>query len=86
MLGTILPDVSRRFSLSLRQNGTIAFVQPLGIASLADLRLIGLAVSSRIIGAIAAGDATRLRKALLVLPSFAVIMVGLNLAIRTSMR
>ncbi|HWE85360.1 MAG TPA: MFS transporter [Terracidiphilus sp.] len=41
----------------------------------------GLAVSSRIIGAIAGGDATRLRKALLVIPAFSVVMVGLNAAI-----
>jgi fucose permease len=42
----------------------------------------GLAVSSRIIGAIAGGDTKRLRKALLVIPAFSVIMVGLNLALR----
>jgi fucose permease len=41
----------------------------------------GLAVSSRIIGAIAGGDALRLRKALLVIPAFSVVMVGLNVAI-----
>jgi fucose permease len=43
---------------------------------------IGLAVSSRIIGAIGGGDPKRLRKALLVIPVFSVIMIGLNLAIR----
>ncbi len=43
---------------------------------------IGLAVSSRIIGAIAGGDPKRLRKALLVIPVFSAIMIGLNLAIR----
>jgi fucose permease len=43
---------------------------------------MGLAVSSRIIGAIAGGDPKRLRKALLVIPAFSVIMIGLNLAIR----
>ena len=43
---------------------------------------IGLAVSSRIIGAIAGGDSKRLRKALLVIPAFSVMMIGLNLAIR----
>ena len=31
MLGTILPDLSDRFSLSPRQNGTIAFAQALGL-------------------------------------------------------
>ena len=43
---------------------------------------IGLAVSSRIIGAIAGGEPKRLRKALLIIPIFSVIMIGLNLAIR----
>jgi fucose permease len=42
----------------------------------------GLAVSSRIIGGIAGGDTKRLRKALLVIPAFSVIMVGLNLVLR----
>ncbi len=41
----------------------------------------GLAVSSRMIGAIAGGDPRRLRKALLVVPASAVLMVGINLAI-----
>jgi fucose permease len=31
MLGTILPELSDRFHLSLRQNGTIAFAQALGL-------------------------------------------------------
>ncbi len=43
---------------------------------------VGLAFSSRIIGAIAGGDPLRLKKALLVIPSCAVLMVGLNLIIR----
>lgn len=43
----------------------------------------GLAVSSRVIGAIAGGDAMRLKKALLVIPASAVLMVGLDLAIRS---
>ena len=47
---------------------------------------MGLAVSSRIIGAIAGGDPKRLCKALLVIPVFSVIMIGLNLAIRQSLR
>ncbi len=41
----------------------------------------GLAVSSRIIGAIAGPDPKRIRKALLVLPAFSVLMIGLNVAI-----
>jgi len=41
----------------------------------------GLAVSSRIIGGIAGGDPLRLKKALLLIPAFAVLMVALNLAI-----
>jgi fucose permease len=47
---------------------------------------IGLAVSSRIIGAIAGGDPLRLKKALLVIPVSAVLMVGLNLAILSALR
>src|SRR5581483_7063019 len=43
----------------------------------------GLAVSSRIIGAIAGGDPLRLKKALLLIPASAVLMVGLDLAIRS---
>ncbi len=46
----------------------------------------GLAVSSRIIGAIAGGDPTRLKKALLLIPGSAVLMVGLNLAIMAALR
>lgn len=42
----------------------------------------GLAVSSRIIGGIAGGDPKRLKKALLVIPAFSVVMVAINLAIR----
>lgn len=45
----------------------------------------GLAVSSRIIGAIAGGDPRRLRKALLVIPASSVLMIGLNLAIRATL-
>jgi fucose permease len=47
---------------------------------------IGLAVSSRIIGAIAGGDPKRMKKALLVLPVSSVIMIGINLAIRAALR
>ena len=43
----------------------------------------GLAVSSRIIGAIAGDDPRRLKKALLLIPASAVLMIGLNLAIRS---
>ena len=46
----------------------------------------GLAVSSRIIGSIAGGDPTRLKKALLLIPGFAVLMVGLNLAIWSALK
>jgi fucose permease len=46
----------------------------------------GLAVSSRIIGAIAGGDPLRLKKALMVIPVSAVLMVGLDLAIRSALR
>jgi fucose permease len=43
---------------------------------------IGLAVSSRIIGSIAGGDPKRLKKALLVLPAAAIIMVAVNLLLQ----
>ena len=46
----------------------------------------GLAVSSRLIGAIAGGDPLRLKKALLLIPGSAVLMVGLNVAIWSSLR
>jgi len=47
---------------------------------------IGLAVSSRIIGAIAGGDPLRLKKALLIIPAFAVLMIGLNPLIWSTLR
>lgn len=47
---------------------------------------VGLAVSSWIIGAIAGGDPRRLKKALLLFPASAVLMVVLNLAIRSAIR
>ena len=43
---------------------------------------IGLAVSSRVIGVIAAGDPKRLRTALLVLPGMAVVMIAVSAALR----
>ena len=46
---------------------------------------IGLAVSSRIIGAIAGGEPLRLKKALLLFPVSAVLMVVLNIAIWSSL-
>jgi fucose permease len=46
----------------------------------------GLAVSSRIIGMIAGGDPRRLKQALLVIPISAVLMFGLDLAIRSALR
>ena len=45
---------------------------------------IGLAVSSRIIGSIAGGDPKRLKKALLVLPGAAVIMIVVNLVLQAA--
>jgi fucose permease len=47
---------------------------------------VGLAVSSHIIGAIAGGDPRRLKTALLVIPGSAVLMVGLDLAIKNASR
>jgi hypothetical protein len=46
----------------------------------------GLAVSSRLIGAIAGDDPVRLKRALLLIPGAAVLMVGLNLVIGSSLR
>jgi fucose permease len=46
----------------------------------------GLAVSSRIIGAIAGGDPLRLKKALLLIPASSVLMVGLNVVIWAALR
>jgi fucose permease len=43
---------------------------------------VGLAVSSRVIGAIAEGDSARLKKALLVLPAMSVMMIAVNLSLR----
>jgi len=46
----------------------------------------GLAVSSRLIGAIAGDDPVRLKRALLLIPGAAVLMVGVNLAIWSALR
>lgn len=46
----------------------------------------GLAVSSRIIGGIAGGDPTRLKKALLLIPGSAVLMVGINVAVWAALK
>ena len=46
----------------------------------------GLAVSSRIIGAIAGDDPARLKRALLLIPASAVLMVGVNVVIWSVMR
>lgn len=46
---------------------------------------IGLAVSSKIIGAVAGGDDQRLGTALLVLPVFSLLMVLVNLALRPAL-
>lgn len=46
----------------------------------------GLAVSSRIIGAVAGGDPRRLKSALLLIPGSAVLMVGLDVAIWAALR
>jgi MFS family permease len=45
----------------------------------------GLAVSSRVIGAIAGGEARRLKTALLVIPASSVLMVGLDLIIQSKL-
>jgi fucose permease len=47
---------------------------------------IGLAVSSRIIGAIAGDDPTRIKTALLLLPAFSVLMIVVNLAVRPMLK
>jgi len=47
---------------------------------------IGLAVSSKIIGAIAGNDSGNLKTALLVLPVFSVLMILVNLLLRVSLR
>ena len=46
----------------------------------------GLAVSSPIIGTIAGGDPLRLKKALLLIPGSAVLMIGINLVVWSSLR
>jgi fucose permease len=46
----------------------------------------GLAVSSRLIGAIAGDDPVRLKRALLLIPASAVLMIGVNLVIWNAVR
>ncbi|HET6208520.1 MAG TPA: hypothetical protein VFD98_17005, partial [Terracidiphilus sp.] len=46
----------------------------------------GLAVSSRIIGVIAGGDPLRLKKALLIIPAFSVLMIAVNVVIWNVLR
>jgi fucose permease len=47
---------------------------------------VGLAVSSRIIGAIAGTDPKRIKTALLVLPAFSLLMIVTNLAVRPMLK
>jgi MFS family permease len=47
---------------------------------------IGLAVSSKIIGAIAGTDPNRIKTGLLVLPAFSVLMIVVNLALRPMLK
>ncbi len=47
---------------------------------------LGLAVSSRMIGAMAGGDAKRLGKALMLIPVFSVVMLVVNIAVRYTIR
>ena len=47
---------------------------------------LGLAVSSRLIGAIAGGDSKRLGKALMVIPAFSILMVAVSLSVRYAAR
>jgi fucose permease len=62
-----------------RMSGTaIGFVITCGWA--------GLAVSSRLIGAIAGDDPARLKRALLLIPGAAVLMIGVNLVIWSQLR
>jgi MFS family permease len=46
----------------------------------------GIAVSSPVIGAIAGGDPLRLKKALLLIPASAVLMVGMDLIVWSMLR
>jgi fucose permease len=62
-----------------RMSGTaIGFVITCGWA--------GLAVSSRLIGAIAGDDPIRLKRALLLIPGAAVLMIGVNIVIWSELR
>jgi len=46
---------------------------------------VGMAVSSRLIGAIAGSDPSRLKRALLLIPASALLMIGVNLAISSAL-
>jgi MFS transporter, FHS family, glucose/mannose:H+ symporter len=46
----------------------------------------GLAVSSRVVGSIAGGDPKRLKRALLILPAMAAVMIAVNLALRVALQ
>lgn len=64
--------------VGLRFPNSVATAQGIAISS----GWIGLAVSSRVIGAVAGGDPKRLRTALLVLPAASLIMVAATLALK----
>jgi fucose permease len=64
--------------VGLRFPNSVATAQGIAISS----GWLGLAVSSRVIGAVAGGDPKRLRTALLVLPAASVIMVAVILALK----
>ena len=86
------PDLRRRTHHSPRLPTTLAIVGDAfprmtgtAIGFVITCGWTGLAVSSSIIGAIAGGDPQRPKKAVLVIPGSAVLMVGVNLIIRANM-
>ncbi len=70
------------FPTTLAMTGT-AFPQMTGTALgiVITFGWVGLAISSRIIGSVAGGEPTRLKKALLLLPGMAAAMIVVNLAL-----